>query len=259
MIYGYARVSTDRQDNSLEAQQERITAYCRDNGLELTELFVDRDQSAYKIPLPRRREGKRLCDALSQGDTVIFTRIDRCFRSLQDQCSTLAKWDEMGLTYTCLDLPIQLQTPYGRLTLNVLGATSQLSSELTGMRVREVTEYLRSQGRPYGGGRPLGWLRVDGEYVESPEERALGDEALRMRGEGYSYEAICFSFAKRGEQKPQTRRGSRGYYGLADVWKLVQAASAGYPAIPPGSSQACWPGGLPRGAGSGAGQPAPEA
>lgn len=248
MIYGYARVSTDKQDNSLEAQQERITAYCKEQGLELTHLFVDRDQSAYKIPLPRRKDGKRLCDALQTGDTVIFTRIDRCFRSLQDQCSTLCKWDEQGITYICLDLPIQLQTPYGRLTLNVLGATSQLSSELTGMRVKEVVEYLRSQGRPYGGGRPLGWLRHDGEYVPSPEERALGDEALRMRQTGYSYEAIAFEFAKRGEQKPQTRRGSRGYYGLGDCWRLCQAAAAGYPKTPPKSSRAGWRGGLPRGA-----------
>jgi DNA invertase Pin-like site-specific DNA recombinase len=70
MIYGYARVSTDRQENSADAQSARLVAYCEQSGLPFGGLYVDQDQSAYRIPLNRRREGKKLCDALQAGDTV---------------------------------------------------------------------------------------------------------------------------------------------------------------------------------------------
>jgi DNA invertase Pin-like site-specific DNA recombinase len=259
MIYGYARVSTDRQDNSLEAQSERLMAYIKESGLEFGEIFVDRDQSAFRLPLTRRREGKRLCDTLKQGDTVVATKIDRCFRSLQDQCNQLTRWDSQGIQYVILDLPMQLQTPYGRLTLNVLGATAQLASELTGMRVREVCSYLRSQGRPYGGGRPFGWLRKSGEYVPCEKERDLGSRVLAMHADGISYEAICLTLAREGVRKPQTRKGSAGWYALADVWNLARAARAGYPRVPPGVSPSDWLAETQREEAVGASQPAPGA
>lgn len=259
MIYGYARVSTDRQDNSLEAQAGRITAYAQENGLELAEIFVDRDQSAFRLPLIRRREGKRLCDTLRQGDTVIVTKIDRVFRSLQDQCNQLGRWDNQGIQYVILDLPMQLQTPYGRLTLNVLGATSQLASELTGMRVREVFAYLRAQGRPYSAGRPYGWLRKDGQYVPCQSERDLGDRVLAMLKDGLTYEAVCLRLAREGVKKPQVKKGAKGYYSLSAVWNLARAARAGYPRVPPGASPSDWIAVIPREAAAGASQPAPGA
>jgi len=235
MLHGYARVSTDTQDNSLEAQQERILAYANSSGVEFGELFVDRDQSAYRIPLHRRREGKRLCDRLNRGDTVVFTKIDRCFRSLQDQVSTLGKWDDMGIGYSILDLPIQLQSPYGRCTLGILGTVSQLSSELTGVRVREVVAYLRSQGRPYGGGRPLGWVKVAGEYHPCPKERETARQVAQMRSQGESWATITLAVCKAGTRKPQSRANSRGWYSISDVRRLHWAAEAGFPKLPPRS------------------------
>jgi len=259
MLYGYARVSTDTQDNSLEAQQEKILAYAKSAGLEFAELFVDRDQSAYRIPLHRRREGKRLCDALSPGDTVVFTKIDRCFRSLKDQVGTLAKWDEMGILYTILDLPIQLASPYGRCTLGILGTVSQLSSELTGVRVREVVAYLRAQGRPYGGGRPLGWVKVAREYRPCYQERETAHQVAQMRSQGDSWAKITLEVCKAGRRKPQTRAHSRGWYSLADIRRLHWAEAAGFPAIPPRSVLAGQPACSRASGASGAGQPAPGA
>jgi DNA invertase Pin-like site-specific DNA recombinase len=259
MIYGYVRVSTDRQDNSLEAQTERLEAYIKQSGEPFGRMFVDRDQSAYKIPLQRRREGKLLWDTLQVGDTVVFTKIDRCFRSLQDQVNTLAKWDEQGIGYHILDLPIPLQNPYGRCTLSILGSTSQLASELTGVRVREVVSYLKSQGRPYGVGRPFGWVRGDKEYRPSPEERALGARVLAMRAKGVTYEGIALQLAREGVTKPQKTARSRGYYSVSDVWALRRAAEAGFPKTPPRAWPSDSPAGSPPAAESDAPLPVPGA
>jgi DNA invertase Pin-like site-specific DNA recombinase len=255
MIYGYARVSTDRQENSADAQAARLVAYCEQSGLPFGGLFVDQDQSAYRIPLNRRREGKKLCDALGPGDTLVFTKIDRCFRSLQDQCNTLAKWEAMGVTVVILDMPVQYADPFGRCTLSVIGASAQLASELTGQRIREVNAYLKQAGRPYSFARPYGWVVKDREYVAYEPERELGRRAMGMCDRGVRCEAIALAFAKEGVQKPRKRAGSSGYYNVADVYALVRSARAGYPKIPPRLSPADWNAEMQRAAVSDGSQP----
>lgn len=240
MIYGYARVSTDRQENSSEAQAARLMAYCEKSGLPFGGLFIDEDQSAYSLPLNRRRAGKLLCDALSQGDTLVFTKIDRMFRSLQDQCNTLARWEAMGVTVVILDMPVQYTDPFGRCTLSVIGASSQLASELTGQRIKEVNAYLKQAGRPYSTSRPLGWLVKNKEYVPCEEERELGRRAMGMRDRGVTAEAVALAFAHEGVRKPHMRQGSSGYYNVSDIRRLVRSARAGFPKIPPRLSPADW-------------------
>lgn len=259
MIYAYARVSTDRQENSAEAQSARLLAYCEQSGLPFGGLFVDQDQSAYKIPIARRREGKKLCDALSPGDTLVFTKIDRCFRSLQDQCNTLAKWEELGVKVVILDMPIQYDDPYGRCTLAVIGSTSQLASELTGQRVREVNAYLKANNLPYGGARPFGWLVVNNRYVPCEAERKLGQRVLDMRAAGVTFPGIALALCKEGVQKPRKRKGSRGWYYVTDVRLLYRAAQAGYPMIPPRVSPGEWLAWMQHARESGARQPGPAA
>ena len=254
MIYGYARVSTDRQENSAEAQTSRLTDYCRQSGLEFGQIFVDQDQSAYRIPLRKREYGKLLWDALQPGDTLVFTKIDRCFRSLQDQCNTLAKWEEMGIKVVILDMPIQYNDPYGRCTLAVIGSTSQLASELTGQRVREVNAYLKAAGRPYACSRPLGWLVKDKAYVPCEEERKTGQLVLEMRRDGVTFPGIALHLCKMGVRKPHRKAGTAGWYAASDVWCLHRAALNGYPKIPPGVSTTDWHAGLQRAMESGAGQ-----
>ena len=251
MIYGYARVSTDRQENSSEAQTARLLAYCEKSGLPFGGIFIDEDQSAYSLPLIRRREGKKLCDALSQGDTLVFTKIDRMFRSLQDQCNTLAKWEALGITVHILDMPVQYTDPFGRCTLSVIGASSQLSSELTGQRIREVNAYLRQMGRPVSTCRPLGWLVVDRQYQPNEPERATARRAMEMRDRGVSCEAIALAFCREGVRPHRKRQGSSAYYTVADIYLLVRSARAGFPKIPQRTPQAAWNAAMQRAAESG--------
>lgn len=259
MIYAYARVSTDRQDNSAEAQSARLLAYCEQSGLPFGGLFVDEDQSAFKIPLSRRREGKKLADALSPGDTLVFTKIDRVFRSMRDQCNTLANWAEQGIKVVILDIPIQYDDPFGRAMLENMGSHAQLESALKSQRIKEVNAYLKANNLPYSSSRPLGWIVVNGRYVPCEVERKLGDRVVEMRRGGATFPEIALAIAKEGVQKPRKRRGSRGWYGVTDIWHLYRAASAGYPRIPPRVSPSEWHAAMQRAAESDARQQGPAA
>jgi DNA invertase Pin-like site-specific DNA recombinase len=177
---------------------------------------------------------------------LVFTKIDRVFRSLQDQCNTLAKWESLGVRVIILDMPLQYSDPMGRCTLSVGGAFAQLSSELTGQRIREVNSHLRQTGRPYSNARPYGWLRKDKQYVPCEEERKTARLVQQMRDDGATWSAIALHLCKKEVRKPYRRKGSLGYYSVTEVSLLYRAAICGFPRIAPKVSPADWTAGMQR-------------
>ena len=240
MLYGYARVSTDKQENSADAQAIRLRAYAEQSGLEFGEVFVDEDQSAYKIPLHQRRQGRVLWDKLKSGDIVVFCTFDRVFRSVLDAAQTLAKCKELGIGLKFLDNSMDVMTSQGELSFNILSTVAQYSSQIAGQRQREIQSYLRAAGRPFGTLRPFGWVSRDKAFVPYLPEREIGDMVVAMRLDGKPFTAICLHLCKRELRKPANKKGVRGYYGLTDTVALHRAASAGYPKLPPRLSQAQW-------------------
>src|SRR5262249_2680224 len=79
----YIRVSSEEQADSglgLEAQRQRIVAYCQMKGLHLAEVFEDPGISAGK-PLASRPAGSQLLAAAKKGNAVVVVaKLDRLFR-----------------------------------------------------------------------------------------------------------------------------------------------------------------------------------
>jgi hypothetical protein len=240
MLYGYARVSTDKQENSADAQAIKLRAYAEQSGMEFGEVFVDEDQSAFKIPLHKRRQGRLLWDKLKSGDIVVFCTFDRVFRSVLDAAQTLAKCKELGIRLKFLDNSMDVMTSQGELSFNILSTVAQYSSQIAGQRQREIQSYLLAAGRPYGKFRPYGWVAKDKAFVVCPAEREIGDTVVAMRRAGRSMSDICLHLCKKELRKPANKQGVRGYYGLSDTIALHRAALAGYPKLPPRLSQAQW-------------------
>lgn len=240
MLYGYARVSTDKQENSADAQAIRLRAYAEQSGLEFGGVFVDEDQSAFHIPLNQRRQGRVLWDKLQAGDVVAFCTFDRAFRSVLDAAITLDKCKQLGVQLRFLDNSIDVMTSQGELTFNVRSCVAQFESQIRGQRQREIQSYLRQAGRPYGKFRPYGWVAKDKAFVPYKPEREIGDMVVAMRAAGRSFVEICLHLCKKELRKPPNQKGVMGYYGLSDTIALHRAASAGYPKIPPRLSQAAW-------------------
>lgn len=241
MIYLYARVSTDKQENGREAQVSRLEQWAKDNGLAVDGVFVDEDVSAFSVSLPDRPAGKRLWDALAAGDTVLMTKIDRGFRRWVDAATTHAKWKDLGVSLRFTDMDFDLSTPQGELFFSQLVAFSQYESRMHGQRKREVYAHKKQSGQPYNQFRPLGWLAVKGKSgrLESWQpciaEQELGRRVLRMRDQGMSFPMIALVLCREDVRKPVRKKGSSGYYHQNDVYYLARAAKAGYPKLPRGS------------------------
>lgn len=243
MIYLYARVSTDKQENGRAAQVDRLQQWAKDKGLQVDQLFCDEDVSAFSTPLFNRPAGKTLWDALSPGDTILMTKVDRGFRSWSDAANTHQKLRDLGVALRFADLDIDLSTPQGELFFSQVVAFAQFESRMHGQRKREVYAHKRKLGLPYSFVRPWGWDRMKDKkgklvsYAPNKREQALGLKVLDMRRAGKSWFAIASDLCLAGHRKPCSREGE-GYYHANDIQRLARAAAAGYPTVPQGFWQA---------------------
>lgn len=236
MLYLYARVSTDRQENGRDAQVNRLKSWAGDR--EVAGVFVDEDVSALSVRLQDRPEGKKMWEVLAPGDVVACTKMDRMFRRLADMASTIDAWKHLGIRLQLLDMDVDIESPHGRAFAGFTAVAAQLESELHGQRKREVYAYKRQTGQPYNQTRPFGWVatrarngKLDG-WAVCEAERATGKRVLAMRRQGMSHAKIASVLCLEGVQKPVRRRGSSGYYHVQDIFCLARAAQAGYPRLP---------------------------
>jgi DNA invertase Pin-like site-specific DNA recombinase len=78
-VYCYSRVSTDKQENSLNAQERMLKDFCDKQGFTDVVYLSDNAVSGGKM-LFNRPEGSKLKD-LTNGDSLIVRAHDRLFRS----------------------------------------------------------------------------------------------------------------------------------------------------------------------------------
>lgn len=235
-LFLYGRVSTDDQATSAEAQAVRLREFAEKSGLELGGVFIDEDVSGAK-PLQTRPQGKIMCDLVSPGDSVAFTKVDRCFRSLADAAAMLARWKALRIGVQILDLGIDVNTPAGELFFSQLAAFAQFERAMIGQRIREAMGHLKRQGRPYSTTRPLGWVRQGDGWEPYPPERALGERVVALRAKGESWAEIAGAVCLEGHHKPGKAREARAgrgrgvWYLVGDCRRLFRAAQAGFPCV----------------------------
>lgn len=170
MIYGYARVSTDGQ--SLESQVEQLkSAGC-------LKIFQEKSSGARSD----RKELARLISSVSEGDTVIVTRLDRFARSTKDLLNFLDEISKRGATFKSLaDVWADTTTPHGRLMLTVLGGLAEFERSLIKSRTGEGRKRARENGVRFGRKPKL-----------TSHQR---QEAIRRRDKGEALKSIARSYA----------------------------------------------------------------
>jgi putative DNA-invertase from lambdoid prophage Rac len=207
-IYGYVRVSTDRQADegeSLGTQQRTIEGYAMMQGMTLSEIFVERGVSGSKA-LGERPEGARLLAVLQAGDAVITPKLDRMFRSALNALDVLGQLQRRGVNLHMIDLGGDVTgNGISKLVFTILSAVAEAERD----RIRDVKADQRKRERYLGGIVPFGWqVGHDGELVEVPAEQAAIRRMTDLRQEGRSLRAI--SEAMKGEGINLSHVGVKG-------------------------------------------------
>src|SRR5271157_5511679 len=143
-IYGYARVSTDDQD--LTIQRDALKAA----GCE-----VIREEKVSGGSREGRRELETLLAFLRNGDTLIVTKLDRLARSTLDMLTLITELGKRGVGVRSLaERDIDTTTAAGKLMLTVFAAVAQFERERIKERQAEGIRKAKEKGDVYKGGKP---------------------------------------------------------------------------------------------------------
>lgn len=143
--YGYARVSTDDQDLSLQ-----IDALTK-NGIPEPRIFMDKLSGACCD-----RPGLAKClAALNTGDILVVWRLDRLGRSMRHLITVVEDLRSRGIGFRSLcEGAIDTTTASGELIFNIFAALAQFERRLIQERTKAGLAAARARGRR-GGRRPL--------------------------------------------------------------------------------------------------------
>lgn len=193
-VYGYCRVSTDRQADegeSLGQQERRIAGYAMMHGLVVDRMFVERGVSGSK-PLADRPEGAKLLEAIRPSDTVITAKLDRMFRSAVDALQVGERFKASGIALHMIDLGGDVTgSGISKLVFTILSAVAEAERDRIRERIRDVKRDQKERRRYLGGSVPFGYrLGGDGQLVQHAEEQIAIREMQRLRAQGESLRSI---------------------------------------------------------------------
>lgn len=206
-VIGYVRVSTDEQAEkglSLEAQEEKIKAYCKVKDWELIGIVRDEGASAKNLD----REGiKKILNMIERNeiDILIVFKLDRLTRSVKDLNFLLELFEKKNISLVSLSENFDTTTATGRLMLNLLASVSQWEREVIGERTKAVMRYLKENQKVYS--RPVyGYDIVGDRLIPNPKEQRIIKLMKELREQGFSYREIAEYLEEEGIP---TKRGGR--------------------------------------------------
>ena len=206
-VYGYCRVSTDRQADqgeSLRAQKRKIEGYAMMQDLALDNIFVEKAVSG-SVRLDERPKGKLLLAGLKAGDVVITPKLDRMFRSSLDALAIFEQLKAQGVGLHMIDLGGDVcGNGISKLVFTILSAVAEAERDCIRERMIEVKEDQKARNRYLGGSIPFGWKldtkavvevtaggkRKAPPLVQEKKQQAAIAQMRELRAAGQSLRAI---------------------------------------------------------------------
>jgi DNA invertase Pin-like site-specific DNA recombinase len=199
---------------SLANQSERIAAWAKANGLEVSEVFTDAGISGKRAD--NRPALQQALDAVSKskGILVVYS-LSRMSRSVKDAITISERLDKAGADLVSLSERLDTSTASGKMTFRMMAVLAEFERDQLSERVASAMGHLKAQNKRVGK-IPFGWdLLTDGETLEAnqDEQKVIG-KIMELHGQGLSLRAIAKTLndqgvaAKTGNHwHPETVRG----------------------------------------------------
>lgn len=203
---GYVRVSTEDQAEhgvSLEAQRERIAAWCTANGYLLTDVHVDAGVSGKRAD---NRPGLQAAikAACTDGSALVVYSLSRLARSVRDTLDLADRLDRQGADLVSLSERIDTTSASGRMVFRMLAVLNEFERDLTAERTKAALAHKKRNGEAYGE-TPFGYRRVGDRLVEDVEAQRAVDLVRDLRDRGLSYRAVARELEARGVKTAKGR------------------------------------------------------
>jgi DNA invertase Pin-like site-specific DNA recombinase len=164
MVYGYVRVSTDRQ--TVENQRFEIERFCLKNSI-IIDQWIEETISGTQLP-EKRLLGSLLADAKT-GDLIICSELSRLGRNMFMIMSILNHLMINGVKIRTIKDNYQLgDSIQAKILAFAFGLTAEIERDLISQRTKEALARKKSEG--FALGRPAGsksdLLKLSGHEAE---------------------------------------------------------------------------------------------
>jgi DNA invertase Pin-like site-specific DNA recombinase len=146
-VYGYVRVSTDRQ--SVESQLGPVYRYMERLYSDMASpggMIRDEGVSALKVQFSKRPEASQLLKKLKRGDHIVFLRPARAFRSVKDMIEVVDYLHDSGIIVHLAEGGMKSGDMSFRLSMQIMVLMAQIESEENRRRVRDTLAWMWDSG-----------------------------------------------------------------------------------------------------------------
>jgi site-specific DNA recombinase len=166
----YCRVSTRSQGEtglSLDHQETKCREYCSSHSWEIVNVYTE---VASAKDLERPQVQQLLNDAKSNKfDVVVGLKLDRLSRVPKDFYNLFEDLSDMDVDLVVVEDQIDTTNAVGRMLMGILLQFAAFERELGIERTRAAMRELALQGKPGGGYPPIGYDRVNKQFVVNPD------------------------------------------------------------------------------------------
>ncbi|MBP9032280.1 MAG: recombinase family protein [Pseudomonadales bacterium] len=172
----YTRISTDEdhQRYSLDAQKDRLEAFCKaqyDDDWTLHKLYRDTESGTH---MNRPGLEEMLFDAEARAfDVLLVFRVDRLSRKVRELALMVDELTKNGVTLKSITEPFDTSNAAGKMMLQMLGVFAEFEHATIVERTRVGLERKAKTGNYVGGNVPYGYRLDDDKHLVIHEEEAL--------------------------------------------------------------------------------------
>ena len=201
----YTRVSTEDQamdGYSLEAQKERLLAYCEAQGWELAEFYEENGHSGRNT---RRPAYQRMMDEKARWEVILVMKMDRIHRNSKNFMIMMENLEKWGKKFTSMNESLDTSTAVGRFVVDIIQRIAQLESEQIGERTyMGMAQKAENSPGLLGFNPPFGYCIQDNDLVIIPEEATIVRQIFTRYSSGERMTDIASSLNR---TEILTRRG----------------------------------------------------
>ena len=219
---GYIRVSTAQQASegvSLDAQENRIRAYCELHGLELLQVIVDAGESAKSLHRPGVQALLEKVNA-RQCDCVVIHKLDRLFRCTQDALNTAQDFSKRGVALCSISEQLDTSSAMGKFFFTLTAAFAEMERAMIAERTRVGLAQTRRNGKQVGCHTPYGYDLVEGRLIPAPDEQDVIAQVNAQYTAGIGVHRLAKMLTSQGVK---TKAGKSQWY-PAQIQRLLNRA-----------------------------------
>lgn len=204
----YARYSSDKQtEQSIEGQLRICKQYCKQNGIDVVDVYIDRALSASKNAEQRADFQRMIKDSDKQKwDVVVVYKLDRFARNRYDSATYKARLKRNGVRLISATENIT-DNPEGIILESVLEGMAEFYSKELSQKVTRGLHESALKANSTGGTIPIGYVvGADKKLHIDPLYAPLVKEAFQLYADGFT---IKYIYTKFNEAGYRTKKGGK--------------------------------------------------